>query len=189
MPAAAKTSTFRFDLAILPAILVAGFAAALIEIARSPDSAMVVQAWTFGACVLATGAFFLINYGGGIPDEERSGYANNVVKAGVIAAMFWGIAGMLVGVIIALQLSFPNIFYFPDYAWTNFGRLRPLHTSAVIFAFGGNVLIATSFYVVQRTTKARLFGGALSWFVFWGYNTFIVLAGTGYQLGVTEGRE
>ena len=89
------------------------------------------------------------------------------MKAGVIAAMFWGIAGMLVGLIIALQLSFPNIFYFPDYAWTNFGRLRPLHTSAVIFTFDGTVLIATPFYVVQRSTKARLFGGALSWFVLW----------------------
>ena len=59
----------------------------------------------------------------------------------------------------------------------------------MIFAFGGNVLIATSFYVVQRTTRARLFGGSLPWFVFWGYNTFIVMAGTGYLLGITQGRE
>jgi len=180
---------FRLDLTILPVIVAAGFFAALIEAARSPDSAMVTQAWTFMACMLGIGIFYLINYGGGLPAEERSGYANNVIKAGVIAAMFWGIAGMLVGVVIALQLSFPNIFYFPDFGWTNFGRLRPLHTSAVIFAFGGNVLIATSFWVVQRTCKARLFGGSLPWFVFWGYNTFIVLAGTGYLLGVTEGRE
>ena len=71
--------------------------------------------------------------------------------------------------ILALQLSFPHLFYFPDLPWTNFGRMRPLHTSAVIFAFGGNVLIATSFYVVQRTCKARLLGGSLPWFVFWGY--------------------
>jgi cytochrome c oxidase cbb3-type subunit 1 len=103
--------------------------------------------------------------------------------------MVWGIAGLLVGVVIALQLAFPTIFYFPDFGFLNFGRLRPLHTSAVIFAFGGNVLLATSFYVVQRTCKARLAGGLWSWFVFWGYQLFILLAGTGYLLGITQGRE
>jgi len=71
--------------------------------------------------------------------------------------MFWGIAGLLVGVIIALQLTFPNIFYFPELGWTNFGRLRPLHTSAVIFAFGGSALFATSYWVVQRTCQTPLF--------------------------------
>jgi cytochrome c oxidase cbb3-type subunit 1 len=116
-------------------------------------------------------------------------YQDGVIKAGVIASMFWGIAGLLVGVVIALQLSFPELFYFPDLGWLNFGRLRPLHTSAVIFAFGGNVLIATSFYVVQRTCKARLAGGLWPWFVFWGFQLFIVIAGTGYLLGVTQGRE
>jgi cytochrome c oxidase cbb3-type subunit 1 len=185
----AAESPLRFDLALLPAILGGGFVVALIEAARSPDPAMVIQAWTFAACMLGAGVFYLITYGGGIPREERSGYADNVIKAGVVASMFWAIAGMVVGLLIALQLSFPNLFYFPDLPWTNFGRMRPLHTSAVIFAFGGNVLMATSFYVVQRTSKARLFGGSLPWFVFWGYNTFIVLAGTGYLLGVTESRE
>jgi cytochrome c oxidase cbb3-type subunit I len=92
-------------------------------------------------------------------------------------------------VIIALQLSYPQLFYFPELGWTNFGRLRPLHTSAVIFAFGGNVLIATSFYVVQRTCRARLAGGAWPWFVFWGYQLFILLAGSGYLMGVTQSRE
>jgi cytochrome c oxidase cbb3-type subunit 1 len=96
---------------------------------------------------------------------------------------------MTVGVIIALQLCFPHLFYFPDLPWTNFGRMRPLHTSAVIFAFGGNVLIATSFYVVQRTSRARLWGGTLPWLVFWGYNVFIVIAGTGYLEGITQARE
>jgi cytochrome c oxidase cbb3-type subunit I len=179
----------RLDLAVIPAILVLAFLAAIAEIARSPDPRMVLQAWTFAACIAGTGLWFLIYYGDGLPQDERDGYANNVVKAGVIASMFWGIAGMLVGLVIALQLSFPDLFYFSDLPWTNFGRLRPLHTSAVIFAFGGNVLIATSFYVVQRTSKARLFGGSLPWFVFWGYNAFIVLAGTGYLLGVTQSRE
>ncbi|RMD87698.1 MAG: cytochrome-c oxidase, cbb3-type subunit I, partial [Alphaproteobacteria bacterium] len=103
------------------------------------------------------------------------------------ASVFWGIAGFLVGVVIALQLVFPALNF--DTAFTNFGRLRPLHTSAVIFAFGGNVLIATSFWVLQRTCRTRLAGAIAPWFVFWGYQLFIVLAATGYLMGVTEGRE
>src|SRR3954467_12385435 len=122
-------------------------------------------------------------YVGRTPADERGQYADAVVKAGVVASMFWAIAGMLVGVIIALQLSFPHLFYFADQAWTNFGRMRPLHTSAVIFAFGGNVLIATSFYVVQRTCRARLAGDVAAWFVVLGYNFFIVIAGAGYGVG------
>jgi cytochrome c oxidase cbb3-type subunit 1 len=180
---------WRFDLALFPVIIALSFFAGIFEAARSPDPRMVMQGWTFAAAMLAIGIWYLVRYGARVPDDEKGGYANDVVKAGVIASMFWGIAGMLVGVIIALQLSFPNLFYFPDLPWTNFGRMRPLHTSAVIFAFGGNVLIATSFYVVQRTSKARLFGGSMPWFVFWGYNVFILLAGTGYLEGITESRE
>src|SRR6185436_13231640 len=108
-------------------------------------------------------------------------------KAGAIATVFWGLAGFLVGVIIALQLAFPALNF--DLPWTNFGRLRPLHTSAVVFAFGGNALIATSFFVVQRTCRTRLALGNLAWFVFWGYQLFIVLAATGYLAGVTQSRE
>ena len=73
--------------------------------------------------------------------------------------------------------------------WFNFGRLRPLHTSGVVFAFGGTALITTSFYVVQRTSRARLLNDNLAWFVFWGYQLFIVMAATGYLLGITESRE
>ena len=189
MPAAASEHSLHLDLFAVPALIAAALIAAVAEIVQSQDPRMVIQAWTFAACMAGTGIFLLRYYGGGTPADARGPYANDVVKAGVIASMFWGIAGMTVGLVIALQLSFPGLFYFPDLPWTNFGRLRPLHTSAVIFAFGGNVLIATSFYVVQRTSRARLFGGALSWFVFWGYNTFIVLAGTGYLLGITQGRE
>jgi len=189
MRAEVAQSPWRFDHFVVPLTIFLGLAASLAEAARSPDPRMVVQAWTFGACMAAIGVWYMWMYAGRTPDDEKQKYADAVVKAGVGASMFWGIAGMLVGVIIALQLSFPHWFYFADLPWTNFGRLRPLHTSAVIFAFGGNVLIATSFYVVQRTCHARLFGGSLSWLVFWGYNTFIVLAGTGYLLGITEGRE
>ncbi len=109
------------------------------------------------------------------------------VKFATWASVFWGIAGFLVGVIIASQLAFPALNF--DLPWINFGRLRPLHTSAVIFAFGGNVLLASSFYVVQRTCQARLPGTIAPWFVILGYNLFIVVAGTGYLLGVTQGKE
>jgi cytochrome c oxidase cbb3-type subunit 1 len=189
MQAASSTEGLRLDLWIIPALLTAGLLIGAIEAGMSHDPRMVTQAWIFLACVAVGGIWFLRRYGDGVPADESGLYANDVVKAGVIASMFWGFAGMLVGLIIALQLAFPNLFYFPDLPFTNFGRLRPLHTSAVIFAFGGNVLIATSFYVVQRTCRARLAGGAWPWFVFWGYQTFIVLAGTGYLLGITESRE
>ncbi|MEO0863547.1 MAG: cbb3-type cytochrome c oxidase subunit I, partial [Pseudomonadota bacterium] len=106
-------------------------------------------------------------------------YMDGVIRAGVIATSFWGIAGFLVGVVIAFQLAFPVLNFDWSEGYANFGRLRPLHTSAVIFAFGGNALIASSFYIVQRTSAARLWGGNLAWFVFWGYQLFIVLAATG----------
>ena len=97
---------------------------------------------------------------------DANAYFDEVVKYGTIATVFWGVVGFLVGVVVALQLAFPDLNLGP---WFNFGRMRPLHTSAVIFAFGGNALICTSLYVVQRTSRARLFGGeGLGWFVFWG---------------------
>lgn len=115
-------------------------------------------------------------------------YHERVVKLFVIATVFWGVAAFAAGVFIALQLAFPVLNL--DLPWTTFGRLRPLHTSAAIFAFGGNALIGTSFYIVQRTCRTRLFGGnGLAEFVFWGYQLFIVLAATGYLLGITEARE
>ncbi len=118
-------------------------------------------------------------------DETR--YDDDLIRWGVIATIFWGIAGFLVGVLIASQLAFPALNFGMDF--TSFGRLRPLHTSAVIFAFGGNALIATSFYVVQRTSRARLAFPGLAKFVFWGYQLFIVLAATGYLMGVTQSKE
>ena len=118
------------------------------------------------------------------PDPDA--YMDGPIRYGAIATIFWGVIGLTVGVVAALQLAFPDLNIEP---WFNFGRMRPLHTSAVIFAFGGNILIASSFYVVQRTCRARLWGGNLAWFVFWGYQLFIILAGTGYLLGVTQSRE
>ena len=118
--------------------------------------------------------------------EGNSRYDDDPVRWATIATMFWGLAGLLAGLFIALQLAFP-VFNFEPYL--NFGRVRPLHTSAVIFAFGGNALIATSFYVVQRTCRVQLAFPALARFVFWGYQLFIVLAASGYLLGITQSRE
>jgi cytochrome c oxidase cbb3-type subunit I len=122
-----------------------------------------------------------------VPVVPLDRYDDEPVRWGVIATVFWGLAGFLVGLVIALQLAFPALNLGIEY--TSFGRLRPLHTSAVIFAFGGNALIATSYYIVQRTCRARLAFPALARFVFWGYQLFIVLAATGYLMGITEGRE
>ena len=117
------------------------------------------------------------------------GYNDEVIRYGVIATALWGVVGFLAGVFIAFQLAFPVLNFEWAQGYLNFGRLRPLHTSAVIFAFGGNALLCTSFYIVQRTSAARLWGGNLAWFVFWGYQLFIVLAATGYILGGTQGKE
>jgi cytochrome c oxidase cbb3-type subunit I len=115
-------------------------------------------------------------------------YNYDILKLFTVATVFWGIVGFLVGVIIASQLAFPALNL--GLEWTSFGRLRPLHTSAVIFAFGGNALFATSFFVVQRTSQARLWGSdALLKFIFWGYQAFIVMAAIGYLNGVTQAKE
>ncbi len=176
------------DVSFLSAFLAIGSLLALIVAARTTDPLMGAHAMMFLAAFIG-GGFALAHHLSSGKAQDPDAYEFGVVKAGVFASVFWGIAGFLVGVIIAAQLAFPSLFYFPDFGWTNFGRLRPLHTSAVIFAFGGNVLIATSFYVVQRTCRARLWGGLAPWFVFWGYNLFIVIAATGYLMGVTQSKE
>jgi len=159
--------------------------------AYTPEYAF--HAFLFAAASLASGVAVLRRYSGRPAAVEpqtiggKPNYNYGPIKFGSIAAVFWGIAGFSVGCLIAFQLAFPGLNL--DLPWTSFGRLRPLHTSAVIFAFGGNVLIATSFYVVQRTCRARLAGDLAPWFVILGYNLFIVLAGTGYLLGITQAKE
>jgi cytochrome c oxidase cbb3-type subunit I len=113
-------------------------------------------------------------------------YNDEIVKLFTLASVFWGVVGMLVGLVIALQLCFPWLNFEPYFS---FGRLRPVHTSGVIFAFGGNVLFATSYFVVQRTCRTRLWNDKLAFFTFWGYQLFIVMAALGYVLGVTQGKE
>ncbi|HEU4924969.1 MAG TPA: cytochrome-c oxidase, cbb3-type subunit I [Burkholderiales bacterium] len=114
-------------------------------------------------------------------------YNYKVVRQFAIMTVVWGVVGMLAGVFIAAQLLWPALNF--DVPWLSYGRLRPLHTNAVIFAFGGSALFATSYYVVQRTSHARLFGDGLAAFTFWGWQTVIVLAAVTLPLGITSGKE
>jgi len=108
------------------------------------------------------------------------------VRQFAVMTVIWGIVGMLVGVIIAAQLVWPELNFGP---YLSYGRLRPLHTNAVIFAFGGCALFATSYYVVQRTSHARLFAGGLAAFTFWGWQLVILAAAVTLPLGFTSGKE
>ena len=112
-------------------------------------------------------------------------YNDKVVRQFAVMTVIWGIVGMLVGVIIAAQLVWPEL----NIGFLHFGRLRPLHTNAVIFAFGGCALFATSYWCVQRTSHVRLWGGPLIPFTFWGWQLVIVLAAITLPLGITQGKE
>jgi len=114
-------------------------------------------------------------------------YNDTVVRQFAIAAVIYGVVGMAVGVLIASQLAWPELNF--GIPWLTYGRLRPLHTNAVIFAFGGCALFATSYHVVQRTCQTRLFAGPLAAFTFWGWNLVIVSAVLSLPLGYTTGKE
>src|SRR5450759_1536008 len=114
-------------------------------------------------------------------------YDDKVVRQFAIMTVVWGVVGMLVGVIIASQLAWPELNL--GISFLSYGRLRPLHTNAVIFAFGGCALFATAYYTVQRTCQVRLFCGPLASFTFWGWQLVIVLAAITLPLGYTSGKE
>ena len=114
-------------------------------------------------------------------------FNDKVVKQFTIATIFWGIVGMLVGLLIAAQLAWPQLNF--DLPWLTYSRLRPLHTNAVIFAFGGNALLGTSYYVVQRTCKAALISNSLASLSFWGYQLVIVGAVLTLPFGYTQSKE
>ena len=114
-------------------------------------------------------------------------YDDGVVRGFAVMSVIYGVVGMLVGVIIAAQLAWPELNMGVE--WLVYSRLRPLHTSAVIFAFGGSALFAASYYVVQRTCHTKLFAGKLAWFTFWGWNAVIVSVVVSYPMGLTQGRE
>ncbi|HWA12960.1 MAG TPA: cytochrome-c oxidase, cbb3-type subunit I [Burkholderiales bacterium] len=119
--------------------------------------------------------------------KEETTYNYTVVRQFALMTVAWGIVGMAVGVLIAAQLMFPDLTQ--GISWLSYGRLRPLHTNAVIFAFGGSALFATSYFVVQRTCHVRLFCGRLAAFTFWGWQAVIVLAAVTLPLGITTSKE
>jgi cytochrome c oxidase cbb3-type subunit 1 len=119
--------------------------------------------------------------------QAQGEFNYRVVRQFAVMTVVWGVVGMLVGVIIAAQLIWPELNL--GVPWLSYGRLRPLHTNAVIFAFGGSALFATSYYVVQRTCHARLFSDGLAAFTFWGWQAVIVLAAVTLPLGITTSKE
>src|SRR5215470_3223299 len=165
----------------------------IVGAAKAEDTPFAFHAYLAAAASVAAVFAIISRYydrPAALPPQEIGGKPNyhfGPVKLAAGLAVFWGIAGFLVGLWAALELAWPALNF--DLPWFNFGRIRPLHTSAVIFAFGGNVLIATSFYVVQRTCRTRIAGELAPWFVVLGYNFFILIAGTGYLLGVTQSKE
>lgn len=118
---------------------------------------------------------------------EKIHYDNKIVKAFIIASVIFGIVGMLVGLLIAIQLFYPALNF--DFQYTTFGRIRPLHTNAVIFAFVGNAMFAGVYYSLQRLLKARLFSDTLSWAHFWGWQLIILAAAITLPLGISSGKE
>jgi len=178
MPAKGVEERAAFADAMTVIGALAGAAIGLFILFGSHDPAMAFHGLLF-VVAGALAAIFVVksSFDRGRPPDASDEYMDGPIKVATIAAVFWGIAGFVVGDIIAWQLAFPQFTL--DLPWTSFGRLRPLHTSAVIFAFGGNVLLGTSFYA----------GDIAPWFVVLGYNFFIVIAGTGYLLGITQSKE
>jgi cytochrome c oxidase cbb3-type subunit 1 len=145
-----------------------------------------------GALIFLAGvaAIFLIGrdyYAPEPPVERLALYYDDPSKVGIVLAMIWAVFGLAVGDWAAWQLVNPDLTF--GGGWSSFGRIRPVHTTSVIFGFGGNGLIATSFYVLQRTSRARLPDQIAPWFVLFGYNLFCLLAVTGYMMGITQSKE
>ena len=133
------------DVVAVTAFSAIGLVWSLCAAAFADDAAFRKTAYIFIAAFTLALIGLVMGLADGRFRNRPDRYADDVIKAGVFASLFWGVVGMLVGVVIACQLAWPSLFYFPEAGWLNFGRLRPVHTSGVVFAFGGNVLLATSF--------------------------------------------
>nr|WP_309502484.1 cytochrome-c oxidase, cbb3-type subunit I [uncultured Roseovarius sp.] len=145
-----------------------------------------------GAMALVLGLYLVFRIGGAFYDPEPSPdranqYYDAPTRFGIWMTLIWAIIGMGVGVWVAALLYWPEAT--PAVPWTSFGRLRPVHTTGVIFGFGGNALIATSLYVLQRTSRTRLADSISPWFILIGFNLFCAWAVTGYVMGSTQSKE
>jgi cytochrome c oxidase cbb3-type subunit 1 len=181
-------SLTRNDRYIILAILAAlGLAALVIAVAGRYDP---IGVHGLLVVLLCAGFGFFILTRMSTPEpaaDAETRYYDEPIKAGIALTMAWAVFGMSVGVWVAAELAWPNLNFGLD--WLSLGRLRPSHTTGVIFGFGGNALISTSFHVVQRTSRARLAGRVSPWFVLLGFNLFCVLAITGYAMGITQSKE
>ena len=173
-------------MAILIALAALGLAMAAAASGRSDP----MEVHGFIVLVLALAVLAIVLRGLYDPEPARAefdSYYDDPSKAGIIIAMLWAVFGMAMGAWVAWLLAYPEMTF--DAGWSSFGRLRPAHTTGVIFGFGGNALIATSFHVMQRTSRARLPDQLSPWFVLLGYNLFCILAVSGYFMGVTQSKE
>lgn len=165
---AAQKAPLTFSDLLVVLFSAGGLAGGVILALKSPEAEMQIH-----GVILAAAAILTLL--AGLADGASRTYSDNVVKGAVVAAIIWGVAGVLASRYIAWESAF--------------GRLHSLQNSTVIFAFGGNVLLALSFYVVQRTSRARLYGRFAPWFVFIGFNTMLAMTGATYVLGFSEGKE
>ena len=174
----------QIAIAILIAMAMFGFALA----AAGKNDPIGVHGWLITVLSIF-GIFGVISgYFAPEPPEERlDSYYDEPSRVGIVLSMAWAAIGFFVGDWVAWLMVDPDLTF--DAAWASYGRLRPVHTTAVIFGFGGNALIATSFYVMQRTSRARLPDQLSPLFVLFGYNLFCLLAVTGYLLGITQSKE
>ena len=179
------TGSERIVAAIIFLVLIC-FGVAMAAAGR--DDLIGTHGWIIALSAMAGVIVLLRSYGASDPSPTRlSEYYDDPSKVGIVLTLIWGVVGMLVGVWVAALLAWPELTI--DAEWASFGRLRPVHTSGVIFGFGGNALIATSLHVLQRTTRARLPDQLSPWFVLFGYNLFCILAASGYLMGVSQSKE
>src|SRR5688572_5501932 len=174
----------KLALVILILLTVVG----LVFAGAGKDDPLGVHGFLIMACAIA--AIFAVISASAEPEpspDRLDTYYDDPSKIGIVLAMAWAAVGMFVGVWVALLLAYPDLTF--DAGWSSFGRLRPVHTSGVIFGFGGNALIATSFYVMQRTSRARLPDQLSPMFVLFGYNLFCLIAASGYLMGITQSKE
>ncbi|MZR32048.1 cytochrome-c oxidase, cbb3-type subunit I [Sneathiella litorea] len=160
----------------------------MVMVITGADSLFMIHGLIF--FLSGVGGIFLVISGFFLPPPDADTihhYYDDPTRAGIILAMVWAVFAMFIGDWVAWLLAYPELTF--DAAWASFGRLRPVHTTGIIFGFGGNALIATSFHVVQRTCRARMPDNLSPWIVIFGYNLFCLLAVSGYFLGITQSKE
>ena len=169
-------------------ITLSGMVAGLAMAAAGQGDPMGAHGWIVLAFfALFFGLLVRAAYETEAPEDRSLAYYDDPTKVGILIALAWAVIAMGMGLWVAAQLAWPDLRF--DAAWSGFGRLRPVHTSGVIFGFGGNALIATSFHIMQRTSRARMPGQVAPWFVLFGFNLFCIIAASGYLMGVTQSKE